>query len=192
MSNAAAIVRPPGHHAESGMAMGFCYFNNAGKHPVHQRQCFETSAGCCRCAQHMCCQGWLVIYLLGPTFRCLPHVRLQDDPYLECLLCAGVAARAAQEAGANRVIILDWDVHFGNGTQQIFSEDSSVLYMSIHRYDGCALLLVKPKPVGAALERNVSLVWSCLLRARRCAAWVLGACRQCCRACCNAAYAGAS
>ena len=37
------------------------------------------------------------------------------------------------------MIILDWDVHFGNGTQQIFSGDSSVLYMSIHRYDGCAL-----------------------------------------------------
>ena len=34
MSNAAAIVRPPGHHAESGMAMGFCYFNNAGKHAL--------------------------------------------------------------------------------------------------------------------------------------------------------------
>ena len=50
---------------------------------------------------------------------------------------AGVAARAAQEAGANRVIILDWDVHFGNGTQQIFSDDPTVLYVSIHRYDGC-------------------------------------------------------
>lgn len=35
------------------------------------------------------------------------------------------------------MIVLDWDVHFGNGTQQIFSDDSSVLYMSIHRYDGC-------------------------------------------------------
>ena len=30
VTNGAAIVRPPGHHAESGMAMGFCYFNNAG------------------------------------------------------------------------------------------------------------------------------------------------------------------
>ena len=35
------------------------------------------------------------------------------------------------------MIILDWDVHFGNGTQQIFSDDPTVLYMSIHRYDGC-------------------------------------------------------
>ena len=58
---------------------------------------------------------------------------------------AGVAARAAQEAGAGRVIILDWDVHFGNGTQQIFSDDPSVLYMSIHRYDGCAPLQHHPQ-----------------------------------------------
>lgn len=72
----AAIIRPPGHHAESGMAMGFCFFNNAA-----------------------------------------------------------VAARAAQAAGAHRVIILDWDIHHGNGTQQIFEHDPSVLYMSIHRHD---------------------------------------------------------
>lgn len=49
---------------------------------------------------------------------------------------AAVAARAAQAAGAGRVLILDWDVHHGNGTQQIFEQDSSVLYMSLHRHDG--------------------------------------------------------
>lgn len=48
---------------------------------------------------------------------------------------AAVAARAAQEAGAQRVLILDWDVHHGNGTQHIFEADDSVLYMSVHRYD---------------------------------------------------------
>lgn len=64
-----------------------------------------------------------------------------DSTVLTCegMCCAGVAARAAQEAGAERVIIVDWDVHFGNGTQQIFSDDPTVLYMSIHRYDGCVL-----------------------------------------------------
>lgn len=72
----AAIVRPPGHHAESGMSMGFCFFNNAA-----------------------------------------------------------VAARAAQSAGARRVIILDWDIHHGNGTQHIFDDDPSVLYISLHRHD---------------------------------------------------------
>ena len=49
---------------------------------------------------------------------------------------AAVAARAAQTAGAGRVLILDWDVHHGNGTQQIFEQDPSVLHMSLHRHDG--------------------------------------------------------
>ena len=51
---------------------------------------------------------------------------------------AAVAARAVQAAGAQRVLILDWDVHHGNGTQHIFEDDDSVLYMSLHRYDRCA------------------------------------------------------
>jgi acetoin utilization deacetylase AcuC-like enzyme len=49
-----------------------------------------------------------------------------------------VAARAAVRehwGGARRVLILDWDVHHGNGTQKMFESDSSVLYVSIHRYD---------------------------------------------------------
>lgn len=48
---------------------------------------------------------------------------------------AAVAARAVQAAGAARVLILDWDVHHGNGTQHIFENDNSVMYMSLHRYD---------------------------------------------------------
>mmetsp|Transcript_37661 Transcript_37661/g.83864 ORF Transcript_37661/g.83864 Transcript_37661/m.83864 type:complete len:552 (-) Transcript_37661:473-2128(-) len=48
-----------------------------------------------------------------------------------------LAARAVQAAGAaQRVLIVDWDVHFGNGTHEIFSEDNSVLYVSMHRSDG--------------------------------------------------------
>jgi len=35
-----------------------------------------------------------------------------------------------------KVLILDWDVHFGNGTSAIFIEDPNVLYMSVHRFDG--------------------------------------------------------
>lgn len=34
-----------------------------------------------------------------------------------------------------RVLIVDWDVHHGNGTQHIFESNPKVLYMSIHRYD---------------------------------------------------------
>ena len=46
-----------------------------------------------------------------------------------------VAARFAQrELGLPRVAILDWDVHHGNGTQEIFWNDSSVLFVSLHRW----------------------------------------------------------
>ncbi|KDQ21359.1 hypothetical protein BOTBODRAFT_25795 [Botryobasidium botryosum FD-172 SS1] len=41
-----------------------------------------------------------------------------------------------QETRIKRVLILDWDVHHGNGTQRAFYDDPSVLYISIHRYDG--------------------------------------------------------
>ncbi|CAG5102380.1 Similar to Hdac6: Histone deacetylase 6 (Mus musculus) [Cotesia congregata] len=47
-----------------------------------------------------------------------------------------IAARYATEFhGCKRVLILDWDIHHGNGTQAIFEEDPQVLYISIHRYD---------------------------------------------------------
>jgi acetoin utilization deacetylase AcuC-like enzyme len=71
-----AAVRPPGHHAEAGHAMGFCLFNNVA-----------------------------------------------------------IAARALQaEEGLERILILDWDVHHGNGTQHHFEQDPSVLYASTHQY----------------------------------------------------------
>jgi acetoin utilization deacetylase AcuC-like enzyme len=44
------------------------------------------------------------------------------------------AAAAARASGAARVAILDWDVHHGNGTQDIFWDDPSVLYLSVHQY----------------------------------------------------------
>ena len=48
---------------------------------------------------------------------------------------AAVAARHAQaELGIDRVAILDWDVHHGNGTQAIFWDDPSVLYVSLHEW----------------------------------------------------------
>uniref|UniRef100_A0A2P2L5R8 histone deacetylase n=1 Tax=Rhizophora mucronata TaxID=61149 RepID=A0A2P2L5R8_RHIMU len=49
---------------------------------------------------------------------------------------AAVAALAAQAAGAKKVLILDWDVHHGNGTQEIFERNKSVLYISLHRHEG--------------------------------------------------------
>ena len=71
-----AAVRPPGHHAEAGRAMGFCLFNNVA-----------------------------------------------------------VAARALQaEEGLEKILILDWDVHHGNGTQHSFESDPSVFYASTHQF----------------------------------------------------------
>jgi acetoin utilization deacetylase AcuC-like enzyme len=45
-----------------------------------------------------------------------------------------VAAAAARAAGATRVAIVDWDVHHGNGTQDIFWDDPNVLFTSVHQY----------------------------------------------------------
>lgn len=74
--NGFALVRPPGHHAETDRAGGFCLFNNVA-----------------------------------------------------------VAARQAQIIhGARKVLILDFDVHHGNGTQDIFYRDDSVLFASIHLF----------------------------------------------------------
>jgi acetoin utilization deacetylase AcuC-like enzyme len=48
---------------------------------------------------------------------------------------AVAAAHARAELGLERVLILDWDVHHGNGTQDIFYDDPHVLYMSFHERD---------------------------------------------------------
>lgn len=46
-----------------------------------------------------------------------------------------IAARYAQKIGlASKILILDWDVHHGNGTQHLFEEDPSVFYYSMHQY----------------------------------------------------------
>jgi histone deacetylase 6 len=52
-----------------------------------------------------------------------------------CLLNnVAVAVRAAQQRGVTRVLIVDWDLHHGNGTQNAFWDDPDVLYFSMHRY----------------------------------------------------------
>ncbi|CAN1270359.1 Histone deacetylase 15 [Linum perenne] len=78
---------------------------------------------------------------------------------------AAVAALAAQVAGAKRVLIVDWDVHHGNGTQEIFDDNKSVLYVSLHRHEGGKFY----PGTGAANEVGskgaegfcVNIPWSC-------------------------------
>lgn len=78
LDNGFAVIRPPGHHAEPGLAGGYCVINNV----------------------------------------------------------AVAAAYAREKLGVNRILIVDWDVHHGNGTQRCFIDDPNVMYFSVHRYHG--------------------------------------------------------
>ena len=49
---------------------------------------------------------------------------------------AAIAAKfALKSENINKVLILDWDIHHGNGTQKILYENPNVMYISLHRYD---------------------------------------------------------
>jgi acetoin utilization deacetylase AcuC-like enzyme len=77
---------------------------------------------------------------------------------------AAVAAAALRAQGAARVAILDWDVHHGNGTQDIFWHDPNVLYLSVHQYpfypgSGAPTELGGPEAIGATV--NVGLPSGC-------------------------------
>jgi len=75
VKNAFCAVRPPGHHAETRRAMGFCLFNNAAIAAIHARE----------------------------------------------------------KHGLDRVAVIDFDVHHGNGTQEIFWSEKDLLYGSTHQ-----------------------------------------------------------
>jgi acetoin utilization deacetylase AcuC-like enzyme len=64
-----------------------------------------------------------------------------------------VAARHAQAAGRTRVLIIDWDVHHGNGTQALVEADPSVRYVSLHQYPWYP-------GTGAADERGVGNIFN--------------------------------
>src|SRR5438552_5913964 len=64
-----------------------------------------------------------------------------------------VAARHAQQLGKPRVLIVDWDVHHGNGTQALVERDPSTRYVSLHQYPWYP-------GTGAAEERGVGNVFN--------------------------------
>lgn len=84
-----------------------------------------------------------------------------------------VAAKHALHTGkSKKVVILDWDIHHGNGTQDLTYDDENILYISMHRYGKkCGDLFFPgtgtPKEVGGnennleAIGTNVNLAWTC-------------------------------
>lgn len=63
------------------------------------------------------------------------HHAEPDQPHGFCIFNnVAIAAQYAVRNGVNKVLIFDWDIHHGNGTQNIFETNSNVLYISIHRY----------------------------------------------------------
>ncbi|CAL8253087.1 unnamed protein product [Arctogadus glacialis] len=82
---------------------------------------------------------------------------------------AALTARYAQSLpghAALRVLILDWDIHHGNGTQHMFQEDDSVLYISLHRYDNGTFFPTSEDAdcdrvgVGQGAGFNVNIPWN--------------------------------
>ncbi|XP_036943916.1 histone deacetylase 5 isoform X1 [Acanthopagrus latus] len=69
-----------------------------------------------------------------------------------------------QKLGVGRILIVDWDIHHGNGTQQAFYSDPNVLYISLHRYDDGNFFPGSgaPEEVGSAagVGFNVNIAWT--------------------------------
>merc|ERR1712154_70061 len=65
------------------------------------------------------------------------HHAEYDFPCGFCLFNnVAVAVKVARERNLRkRALIIDWDIHHGNGTQNAFINDESVLYFSVHRHD---------------------------------------------------------
>jgi acetoin utilization deacetylase AcuC-like enzyme len=71
-----------------------------------------------------------------------------------CFLAnAVIAAREAQVLGRKRILIVDWDVHHGNGTQSLVERDASIRYVSLHEWPAYP-------GTGAAIERGVGNVFN--------------------------------
>jgi acetoin utilization deacetylase AcuC-like enzyme len=94
-----------------------------------------------------------------------------------CLVAnAVIAARHAQRRGAARVLIVDWDVHHGNGTQALMEHDATVRYVSLHQHPwypgtgmaderGVGNVFNVPRGPGAPPSRYVDDLWAAIVAA---------------------------
>jgi histone deacetylase 6 len=76
-----------------------------------------------------------------------------------------IAAQYARHTlGLSRVMIFDWDVHHGNGTQAVFDQDPTVLYVSIHRSDSSFYPFGTGSPsfvgTGAGVGKTINIGWT--------------------------------
>jgi acetoin utilization deacetylase AcuC-like enzyme len=88
------------------------------------------------------------------------HHALAAEPMGFCLLNNVAVAAAALAERGERVLIVDWDVHHGNGTQAIFWDDPRVLYVSTHQwplYPGSGRVTETGGPAAPGLTVNVPL-----------------------------------
>ena len=89
------------------------------------------------------------------------HHAEQDRAMGFCLFnSVAVAAADARAAGVERVVVIDYDVHHGNGTQWMFYEDPSVMYVSLHQYPfypGTGAVADVGRDRGAGFTVNVPL-----------------------------------
>jgi acetoin utilization deacetylase AcuC-like enzyme len=87
-----------------------------------------------------------------------------------------IGARHAQRNGRGRVLIIDWDVHHGNGTQALVEDDPSVRYVSLHQYPwypgtgaagerGLGNIFNVPRGPGKPPELYVGDLWSAVIAA---------------------------
>ena len=92
------------------------------------------------------------------------HHALADRAMGFCLLNNVAIAAAALRSQGERVLIVDWDVHHGNSTQQLFYTDPRVLYISLHRHDDGNFFPGTGFPAECGIERgvgyNVNVAWS--------------------------------
>jgi len=94
-----------------------------------------------------------------------------------CILAnAVIAARRALARGLGRVLIVDWDVHHGNGTQALVETDSAIRFVSMHQWPwwpgtgaaeerGVGNIFNVPRPPGLPPERYVADLWAALVAA---------------------------